>query len=131
MNLPLTIGVIIICGLFIDLKVPEGTVREKLGRIDWIGNAVFIPAVTLFIVGLASGGTTHPWTSAQVLAPLIIGAVGLVAWYFVERVVKFPTVPFAALHNRTTFIGYITTALHGVSFLVIARIESSTDLASP
>lgn len=35
MNLPLTIIVIIICGAFIDLKVPEGTIREKLGRIDW------------------------------------------------------------------------------------------------
>jgi hypothetical protein len=113
MNLPLTVGAIIIC-VCINLKVPEGTIREKLGRIDWLGNAVFIPSITLFIVGLVSGGSTHPWTSVQVLAPLIFGAVGLVAWYFVERVVQFPTVPFAALHNRTTFIGYVTTALNGV-----------------
>lgn len=35
LNIPLTLIVIAICGAFVDLKTPEGTFREKLGRIDW------------------------------------------------------------------------------------------------
>jgi len=35
MNLPLTAGVAAIVGLFMNLKTPPGTMREKLGRMDW------------------------------------------------------------------------------------------------
>lgn len=35
MNLPLTAIVFAIVALCMDLKVPAGTMREKLGRMDW------------------------------------------------------------------------------------------------
>jgi MFS family permease len=46
LNLPLTGIVMIIVALFVNLKVPKGTMREKLGKMDWTGNAIFIPAIT-------------------------------------------------------------------------------------
>ena len=30
-----------------------------------------------FVIGLTWGGVTHPWSSVQVLAPLILGVVGI------------------------------------------------------
>src|SRR5580692_476246 len=38
LNLPLTGIVMIIVAMFVNLKVPKGTMREKLGRMDWTGN---------------------------------------------------------------------------------------------
>jgi hypothetical protein len=35
MNLPMTGAVFAVVVLFMDLKVPEGTIRENLGRMDW------------------------------------------------------------------------------------------------
>jgi MFS family permease len=120
MNLPLTAGVAAIVGLFMNLKIPPGTMREKLGRMDWIGNLVFIPSISIFIMGLVWGGQQYAWDSAHVLAPLIIGAVGLIAWYFIEKYhCEHPTVPFKLLMNRTTLIGFFTTFVHGILALSV------------
>lgn len=74
----------------------------------------------LFIVGLLSGGQPYPWSSAQVLAPLIIGIVGLFLWFLIERYyAEHPTVPFELLLNRTSFIGYFTTFVHGIMALTL------------
>lgn len=42
-------------------------------KIDYVGAFLSISGVTLFLVGLQAGGYQFPWTSAKVLAPLIIG----------------------------------------------------------
>ncbi|KIM79120.1 hypothetical protein PILCRDRAFT_823692 [Piloderma croceum F 1598] len=120
MNLPLTAIVIVIVALFMNLKTPPGTVREKLGRMDWVGNMIFIPSITVFIMGLVWGGQQFSWKSAHVLATLIIGGVGLVVWYFVEKYYcEYPTVPFKLLMNRTTLIGYFNTFVHGILALTV------------
>jgi hypothetical protein len=50
-----------------------------------------------------------------VLAPLIIGLVGLVVSVLFQRhYVKEPTVPFEILANRSSVAGYVTNFLHGV-----------------
>ncbi|KAI5481616.1 major facilitator superfamily protein [Pseudohyphozyma bogoriensis] len=135
LNLPLTLLVVVVVMLFVNLKTPEGTIREKLGRMDWIGNAVFIPSITLFTIGLAWGGANYPWSDAHVLATLIIGFVGLVAWIFVEYRAEYPTVPFKLLHNWTTLIGFFTTFLHGIAalavFYYLPAYFQSTHLMSP
>lgn len=35
MNIPLIAAVLVIVGLFMDLKTPPGTMREKLRQMDW------------------------------------------------------------------------------------------------
>jgi hypothetical protein len=66
------------------------------------------------------GGQQYPWNSAHVLGPLIIGAVGLIVWYIIEKYYsEFPTVPFKLLMNRTTVIGFFGTFMHGISALTI------------
>jgi hypothetical protein len=67
LNLPLTGIVFAVVALFMNLKTPAGTMREKLGRMDWcvyavffffgyrmftyfasfrLGNSIFIPSIT-------------------------------------------------------------------------------------
>ena len=59
-------------------------------------------------MGLTFGGIRFPWSSAQVLAPLIIG-LALIAGFVVyeAKVPSEPTVPWVVLSNRTTVGGYV------------------------
>lgn len=95
LNLPLTAIVIVIVGVYLDLRTPleEGGWRAQVKRMDWLGNGVFIPSITLVILGLVWGGQSYPWTDVHVLAPLIIGAVGLIIWFFLEKHVCLSTIP--------------------------------------
>lgn len=69
-------------------------------------------------MGLVWGGQQYAWYSAHVLGTLIVGALGLIAWYFTEKYYcEYPTVPFALLMNRTTVIGYFATFIHGLMAL--------------
>ena len=48
-----------------------------MARIDYLGISVFVAFTKLLPYDLATGGTAHPWKSASVLAPLVIGFFGL------------------------------------------------------
>lgn len=41
-------------------------------------------STTAIVLALTWGGTEHPWSSAQVLVPLIVGLVGLVVFIAYE-----------------------------------------------
>ncbi|KAL4772311.1 major facilitator superfamily domain-containing protein [Aspergillus nidulans var. acristatus] len=60
-----------------------------LATIDIVGTILFIFGVGLIILGTAWGGSTYPWVSAEVLAPLIVGgacfALFFVYEYFLEK----------------------------------------------
>ncbi|KAL4757458.1 putative MFS multidrug transporter [Aspergillus foveolatus] len=60
-----------------------------LATIDIVGTILFIFGVGLIILGTAWGGSTYPWVSAEVLAPLVVGgacfAMFFVYEYFLEN----------------------------------------------
>lgn len=90
LNLPLTAMVIGVVGAFLDLRTPEEESgwKAKVKRMDWLGNGVFIPSITLFVLALVWGGQTYAWSDAHVVAPLVIGVIGLVVWFFLEKYVR-------------------------------------------
>ncbi|OQU99014.1 hypothetical protein CLAIMM_04719 [Cladophialophora immunda] len=45
--------------LFVRLRRPEATLKEMLGRVDWIGGVLFISSATSFLIAISWGGTTH------------------------------------------------------------------------
>ncbi|KAG8946148.1 hypothetical protein FRC04_012003 [Tulasnella sp. 424] len=79
------------------------------------GNLFVIAGTTLSIVALTWAGAKHPWSSYQVLVPLILGLV-LIAGFFIyeAKVPVEPVVPWDLVNNRTSFLGYATTFLHGI-----------------
>lgn len=79
-------------------------------------------ASTSTILALTWGGVAYSWSSYKVLVPLILGLLGMVLFVYLERFVKYPTVPFAIISNRTSAIGFITTFLHSV--VTLAASES-------
>ncbi|EJU01271.1 MFS-1 [Dacryopinax primogenitus] len=122
-NLPLCGVAFGLTFFFLKLKRPPGSVREKLGRIDWIGNGIIIIASTIVTLALVEGGIIHPWNSFQILVPLVIGIVGIGLFLVYENfwVIGEPMVPFDILSNRTSLSGYAAKSQHpalSVSFHV-------------
>lgn len=80
---------------FLGLVAAEFFIRDsdfsfqaRPRRMDWFGALLFVSSLTSLLVGISSGGTQYPWTSAATLAPTIIGALGcaaFVAWQMHAR----------------------------------------------
>ncbi|ORY69454.1 iron permease [Leucosporidium creatinivorum] len=117
LNLPLTAIAIVLVFFFLRIKEPQTTMKEKLAQMDYV-NVLFVAGATATILGLTWGGVTYSWSSYKVLVPLILGLVGMGAFFWIEkRFVKHPTVPFDILANRTSLVGFITTFIHGIAVL--------------
>ncbi|KAI0648727.1 iron permease [Trametes meyenii] len=115
LNLPLAGISFVLVAVFLRVRTPEGSMREKLARVDWIGNFIIIAGTTLALLALTWGGIRYPWGSAHVLAPLIIGAVLILSFFVYEHFVpQEPTTPLDVLRNRTTLSGNMATFLHGI-----------------
>ncbi|KAJ3483963.1 hypothetical protein NLI96_g5968 [Meripilus lineatus] len=112
LNLPISgvaFGLVLI---FLTLKTPPGTFREKLMRMDWISAAC--------VIALSWGGIQYPWTSAHVLAPLILGLLGICAFLFYEHwFATEPIIPFTLLTNRTSLSGYIQTFINPIAMFAV------------
>ncbi|KAI0656186.1 iron permease [Cubamyces menziesii] len=115
MNLPLCLIASISVCLFLRNVAPSGDIKDKVFDMDWTGNSVIVASTVLVFLGLTWGGLRFPWVSAQVLAPIIIGSIGIVLFFVLERFwLHGRTVPEFMFTNRTTLSGYLGTFFHGV-----------------
>ncbi|OAL37367.1 hypothetical protein AYO20_03216 [Fonsecaea nubica] len=57
---------------------PGKTRFQQFKELDFLGLVLFGGGLTCFLLGISWGGNPYPWTSAQVLAPLILGALTLI-----------------------------------------------------
>jgi hypothetical protein len=57
---------------------------SALATLDIGGVVLFIAAVGLIILGTSWGGSTFPWDSVQVLAPIIVGGTLLPVFFLYE-----------------------------------------------
>jgi len=89
-----------------------------LKRIDFLGGALSIIGLTLFLVALQAGGYTHPWTSAYVMCTLILGFLTIVAWVIWEwKGARHPMVPGALFSGqRVVALAYAVAFVAGMNF---------------
>ncbi|BGP26012.1 hypothetical protein JCM10295v2_004955 [Rhodotorula toruloides] len=103
-NLPFTGLALTLVAVFLNIKAPQTTLKEKLERMDY-ANVVFVAGATSLILGLTWGGSAYAWSSYHVLVPLVLGSFGLAVFLVLERsVVKYPTVPFEILTHPTALV---------------------------
>ena len=82
--------------------------REQFARIDFVGGALIILGLLLFLVGLNAGGISYPWKSPRVLGPLVsgVGVMLLFAlWEFFGA--KYPLYPRRIVHVPRKFFAMI------------------------
>ncbi|KAJ7480175.1 MFS general substrate transporter [Mycena galericulata] len=114
-NLPLCFVAFVVVACFLNVHTPRENLATKLMQVDWLGNVFIISSTCSCMLGLSWAGIVYPWSSTQVLVPLIVGVVGLI-WsvYYESRWPVKPTIPIVVLSNRTSLLGYIATLLHGI-----------------
>lgn len=96
------------------LKTPRTNTRERLARIDWLGNALFVAATASLVLGLTNAGTSS-WSSARVLCPLLLGAAAYAPWIWTQARLANPTIPLAVFRSRTANMAFLLEGLISVS----------------
>ncbi|KAL1949725.1 hypothetical protein VTO73DRAFT_8606 [Trametes versicolor] len=115
LNIPLCGIAILLTCVFLRVHTPKASLAEKLAQMDWTGIIVMIGSTVSILLAITWGGLQFPWTSAHVLVPLIVGALGIIVFFVLEMYwLKGPTVPRFFFTNRTTFSGYAGTFFHGI-----------------
>ncbi|PKY02248.1 putative MFS drug efflux pump [Aspergillus campestris IBT 28561] len=94
---------------------------ETIKRIDFIGGFLSIVGLILFMAGMQWGGYQYDWTSAHVLAPLILGFAFLVAFGVWEVYgAKYPIFPSRLKQEpRTLGLTLVITFISGANFFSV------------
>ncbi|KAI2631475.1 MFS general substrate transporter [Hypomontagnella submonticulosa] len=98
----------------LTLRPKTATMQEKFRRIDWLGGFLFTGSTTTFLIAISWGGLQHPWDSAATLAPLIIGAIGLiVAIIYIAYVAEHPLFRKELFGDISSIIAYLVAGFQG------------------
>ncbi|KAF2675643.1 MFS general substrate transporter [Lentithecium fluviatile CBS 122367] len=109
-NLPLAIPCLGAMAYFLRLKHQrEPTWKSALARVDFIGALIFIPSITALLLGLIMGGQVYPWSSWRVILPIVLGALGWIAFHIHQAspICKEPSIPPRLFQNRTSATGFV------------------------
>ena len=94
------------------------TKKQVLSEMDFIGGFLSIAGMILFLAGLQWGGYQYPWTSAHVLAPMLLG-LALMAGFCVweSKFAKHPMFPGRIKQNpRILLLTLLITFISGMIF---------------
>ncbi|KAL3497165.1 major facilitator superfamily domain-containing protein [Aspergillus germanicus] len=136
-NLPIVgVGVVGI-GMFLRLQRRKRTLGEKLALFDFLGSFLFIASVTAFLIPVTWGGVQYAWDSWRTVVPLVLGALGLVAFVGYEILIarsaesscteeRSPNrrrrpllIPPSVLPSLTTLTLYTTSTFHGLTLFTL------------
>jgi len=115
-NLPIVGASIILLVLYLHVDYKPDKLSVQLKRVDWLGNGLLILSIIAILLALTWGGTTHPWSSWRTVLPLVLGFLGMIAFFVFEAssYVKEATMPLHLFSNRTSASVYAITFLHSV-----------------
>ncbi|KAK7920414.1 hypothetical protein PG985_008436 [Apiospora marii] len=91
------------------------SLREKVGRFDGVGGALFTASLTLSLFALSSAGIQFAWGSVEIVATLVIGFAGLVATGVWEAFfAKEPMLKHSLFYSWSSNIAYLGGFVQGL-----------------
>ncbi|GAA0709890.1 MFS transporter [Dactylosporangium roseum] len=97
-NVPLAVFALYVCSRVLRL-VPH---QRRDHRIDYLGAALMVAAVSAVLLALSWGGNEYAWGSPTIVGLLVVGAVLTVLFLVVESRAEEPILP-PRLFKRATF----------------------------
>ncbi|KAL2437086.1 Efflux pump dotC [Exophiala dermatitidis] len=117
-NLPLDGVSLILLTFFLKLDTPKTPFWAGIQAIDWIGVITIVGGVVMFLLGMESGGVTHPWDSAYTLCLIIFGIVTLGLFLVNEwKFAKYPIIPLRLFRDRSNLASLGVCFVHGFVFI--------------
>jgi len=116
----LPIGGVAVVLLFAFLKVKydkSQTWATKASSLDWLGNALFVSGCAPVLLAVSWAGGKYPWSSYQVLVPLLLGLATLGGFIVLEgnaRLTPNPIMPLHLFGNSMSLIVFLLAFLHGI-----------------
>ncbi|KEF61057.1 uncharacterized protein A1O9_02622 [Exophiala aquamarina CBS 119918] len=110
---------------------PDGLTKwQEFRKLDFLGAALFISGLAVFLYGLNSGGNTYPWKAAGTLAPLILGLfVFLAAFVYDFTVAKDPLFPWYLFKSFREFSALLMLVfVAGMVFFAASALNAQTIL---
>lgn len=103
---------------FLKLQTPRTPFLAGIRAIDWLGVVTIVGGVVMFLLGLESGGVTHPWTSAYTLCLIIFGLLTILLFFLNEwKLARYPIMPLHLFNNRSACAAFASCFLHGFVFI--------------
>ncbi|KAI4616692.1 hypothetical protein J4E80_005967 [Alternaria sp. BMP 0032] len=114
-NLPfLGLGAALIT-VFLKLNQKHGSFLAKLREVDWAGMVLFLASTTGFLIPVTWGGVQYAWDSWRTLVPLIVCAIGMIAFVvYIEYFAANPLIRTSVFKNMSAAILYVSTVIHGI-----------------
>jgi len=99
--------------------------------VDWAGVALFAAGVSALLLGIVEAGRAGSWSRIDVVALLVLGAIGLVAFVAIEQRAADPIVPLRLFKSRMIVAAVVTrflvgTAMFGALSFVPLFLQSVT-----
>lgn len=117
-NLP--IGFISATAIYflLDFPSPEGSIKEKLKRVDYLGTFLIVAATTCLLIAVQFGGSTWAWGDAKTISLLVLGFVLLGVFSYVEKhYAHEPILPASLYSDRSVAISLLIAFLLGCVFI--------------
>lgn len=114
-NVPL--GILSIIGLWMYL---HEKIDKKKREIDYIGAGLLSVAVSALMVVLVQGGTNWSWVSTPAISLFLVSFVAMILFYFQEKRVTEPMMPFRIWSERSIFIANMASLTTGVMLIGIS-----------
>lgn len=89
-------------------EIARMTWKQKVSELDLVSNLLFIPALSSLFLALSWAGVKYPWTSGQIIGPLVAFVILLVGFaYNLFRRGDRAALPPRIMKNRSVIFGAI------------------------
>ena len=123
LNIPIAVVGFLTIQLFLKVQHQRNpTWKHALARVDFLGNAIFVPSLFSVFFGLIMGGTQFPWGSWHIIIPLVVGILGWIAFHVHQAspICRNPSTPPRLFKHRTSAAGFIIIFLGAIILQAIA-----------
>ncbi|KAJ1722680.1 hypothetical protein LPJ53_002938 [Coemansia erecta] len=102
--------------LFLRLPRPQGSLTEKLKRVDFLGIVVLVGGIVMLLLALGFGGESHPWSSPVVICLLVFGIITVGIFVLIEwKIPAEPIMPLRLFKNSNVGISLMQQIFTGAA----------------
>ncbi|KAI7306800.1 MFS general substrate transporter [Hortaea werneckii] len=82
------------------------TLKQKVTRLDLLGEIFLVPCVVCLLLALQWGGSTYAWSDGRIIALLVVFGVLFLAFVLVQCLMQSSaTLPLSVISNRSIIAG--------------------------